>query len=171
MNILITYYSQSGNTEKLANAVFEEVSKNNQADLKKLEDVKPDQYANYDFIFIGSPLHSGSLAKPVLNQLKEIKPRTNQKMAGLITHFSPAYPEQDMKKFALPMEEACKEMKIEYKGCYDCQGALIESMHEFVKKKINASDEEWKDIVKKMTGHPNQEDLLGGVEFAKKVLA
>lgn len=170
MKILITYYSQSGNTEKLANAVFEEVSKNNETDFKKLEDLKSEDYAGYDFIFIGSPLHSGSLAKPVINKLKEIKPGTGQKMAGLITHFSPAYPEQDMKKFAEPMEEICKEMKIEYKGCYDCQGALIESMHEFVKKKINASDEEWKEIVKKMAGHPDKEDLLKGVEFAKKVL-
>lgn len=170
MKILITYYSQSGNTEKLAKAVYEEVSGNNETAFKKLEDVKPGDYKEYDFIFLGSPLHSGSLAKPVLKQLKEIQPGANQKIAGLITHFSPAYPDQDMKKFAQPIEEMCKENKIEYKGCYDCQGALIEAMHDHVKKKLNASDSQWEDIVKKMTGHPDKEDLAKAVEFAKKVI-
>lgn len=170
MKILVTYYSQSGNTEKLANAIYNEVSAANETDLKKLEDMKPEDYSGYDFIFIGSPLHSGSLAKPVTKHLKEIEPGTDQKMAGFITHFSPAYPDQDMKKFAEPLEEVCKEKNIEYKGCYDCQGALIEAMHGHVKKKLNASDEEWEDIVKKMAGHPDKEDLEKAQDFVKKVM-
>ena len=66
MKVLVTYFSQSGNTEKIAKAIWEEASQANEADLKKLEDITPGGVAGYDFIFIGSPLHSGSLAAPVL---------------------------------------------------------------------------------------------------------
>ena len=59
---------------------------------------------------------------------------------------------------------------IEYKGCFDCQGALIESLHEAVQKKLNLSDEQWADMVKQMTGHPKEEDVANAKAFAKEVL-
>ena len=38
MKILVSYFSQTGNTEKIAKGIYEEASQGNQADLKKLED-------------------------------------------------------------------------------------------------------------------------------------
>jgi len=91
-------------------------------------------------------------------------------MAGFITHFAPAYPDQDMDGFTEPIKAACKEKGIEYKGCFDCQGALIESLHEAVKKKLNLTDEQWAGMVKQMTGHPNEEDVDKAKAFARVVL-
>ena len=91
-------------------------------------------------------------------------------MAGFITHFAAAYPNQDMDGFAEPIQSACKEKKIEYKGCFDCQGALAESLHEPVQKKLNLSDEQWAAMVKQMTGHPKEEDVTKTKLFAKEVL-
>jgi hypothetical protein len=91
-------------------------------------------------------------------------------MAGFITHFAPAYPDQSMDKFTEPIQAACKEKRIEYKGCFDCQGALIESLHEMVKKKQNLSDEQWADMVKQMTGRPNKDDVAKAKAFAREVL-
>ena len=91
-------------------------------------------------------------------------------MAGFITHFAPAYPDQDMAGFTEPIKTACQEKKIQYKGCFDCQGALAESRHEAVKKKRNLSDEDWAGIVKQMTGRPNEEDEAEAKAFAKEVL-
>jgi len=65
MKVLVTYFSQSGNTEKIAKAICEEAAQTNEAELKKLEDITPEGVAEYDVIFIGSPLHAGSLAAPV----------------------------------------------------------------------------------------------------------
>ena len=127
--------------------------------------------AGYDVIFIGSPLHSGSLAAPVKECLGLIQASSGQKMAGFITHFAPAYPEQDMAKFAEPIKAACKEKGIEYVGCFDCQGALAESMHEAVKKKLNLNDDQWAGMVKQMTGHPDEEDVANAKACAKEVLA
>ena len=170
MNVLVAYFSQSGNTEKIAKGIWEEASKSNEADLKKLEDVGAKDFAGYDFIFIGSPLHSANLAAPVKTFLTTIQAGSGQKMAGFITHFSPAYPDQDMEGFTEPIQTACKEKGIEYKGCFDCQGALTESLHEAVQKKLNLNNEQWAGMVKQMTGHPNEEDVANAKACAKEVL-
>jgi len=171
MKVLVTYFSQTGNTEKIAKAICEEAARANEAELKKLEDVSPGDVAGYDFILIGSPLHASNLAGPVKEFLGSIQTSSGQKMAGFITHFAPAYPEQAMDEFTEPIRAACKEKGIEYKGCFDCQGALTESLHEMVKKKQNLNDEQWADMVKQMTGRPNEEDEARAKAFAKELLA
>lgn len=171
MKVLITFFSQSGNTEKVAKAMLEEASLAHEANCKKLEDITPDEVAGYDVIFLGSPLHSGSLSAPVKECLGVLKASSGQKMAGFITHFAPAYPNQDMDGFAEPMKAACKEKGIEYVGCFDCQGALAEAMHEPVQKKLGLSDEEWQGMVDQMTGHPNEEDLANAKACVREVLS
>lgn len=171
MKVLITFLSQSGNTEKIAKAIWEESSISNETDCKKIEDVNAQEISAYDVIFIGSPLHSGDLAAPVKEFLTNIKAGSDQKMAGFITHFAPAYPNQDMDKFSEPIKNACKEKNITYVGCFDCQGTLVESMHEPVKKMLKMTDEAWQGMVEQMTGHPNEEDLANVKACAKEVLA
>jgi flavodoxin I len=169
MKVLVSYFSQSGNTEKIAKGIWEGASQSNEADLKKLEDVGAEDFAGYDFIFIGSPLHSANLAAPVKEFLTNIQAGSDQKMAGFITHFTPAYPDQDMDGFTEPIKVTCKEKGIEYKGCFDCQGALTESLHEMVKKKLNLTNEQWVDMVKQMTGRPNEEDVAKAKAFAREL--
>ncbi len=171
MKVLVTYFSQSGNTEKIAKAICEEAAKASDADLKKLEELTPDMVAEYDCIFMGSPLHSGSLAAPVKECLGVLKATSGQQMAGFITHMASAYPEQDMEAFADPMKAACKEKGIEFKGCFDCQGFLAESMHAPVQKMLKMDDDQWSEMVKNMTGRPNQEDVDNAKAFVKTLFA
>ncbi|MBL7177134.1 MAG: flavodoxin [Desulfobacteraceae bacterium] len=171
MKVLVTYFSQSGNTEKIARGICEEASQGHDAELKKLEDVGAGDVAGYDFIFIGSPLHASNLAGPVKEFLGSIQAGSGQKMAGFITHFAPAYPDQAMDGFTEPIKTACQEKGMEYKGCFDCQGALTESLHEMVKNNQKLTDEQWEGMVKQMTGRPNEEDVANAKAFAKEVLA
>lgn len=170
MKVLVTFLSQSGNTEKIARAIWEEASLTNEADCKRLADITPEEVAGYDLIFIGSPLHSGSLAAPVKECLSVLQATSGQKMAGFITHFAPAYPEQDMDGFAEPIKAACKEKGIDYVGCFDCQGALAEAMHAPVQQKLGLSDEDWAGMVEQMTGHPNEEDVANAKACVREVL-
>ena len=171
MKVLVTCFSQTGNTEKIAKAICEEATEANEVELKKLEDISTGDLTGYDFIFIGSPLHASDLAGPVKEFLSNIQAGSDQKMAGFITHFAPAYPDQDMNKFTEPITNPCQEKGLEYKGCFNCQGALTESLHEMVKKSQNFSDEQWEGMVKQMTGHPNEEDEANAKAFAREVLA
>jgi NAD(P)H dehydrogenase (quinone) len=67
VKILVTYYSKSGHTEKMAKAVGEGVSSVNGVDVnvKKIEDVKLDELLSYDGLIVGSPTYYGLPAAPV----------------------------------------------------------------------------------------------------------
>ncbi len=170
MKVLVTYFSQSGNTEKIAKGIFEEVSQAGDTQLKKLEDVAADEVKDYDCIFIGSPLHSGDLAQPVKDFLKEIKGRAGQKMAGFITHFVPAYPDQEMDAFTKPLKSASQENGMDYVGSFDCQGYLNDALHKPVQEKLQLSDEQWAGMVKEMTGKPSADDVDNAKAFVRNLL-
>ena len=170
MKVLVAYFSQSGNTQKIAQAIHKEASLKNEAALKKIEEITPATVLGYDIVFLGSPLHSGSLAAPVKECLGVLQASSGQKMVGFITHFAPAYPEQDMDAFTEPIKKTCQEKGIKYMGCFDCQGALAEAMHEPVQKKLALSNEQWTEIIEQMTGHPNENDIAKAQACVREVL-
>ena len=166
MKVLVVYFSQTGNTEKIASAIFEEVSLSNEADLKKLDDVDPVSLNDYDQIFIGSPIHAGSVAKEIKEFFTKLPQLPKLRIAGFITHAATAYPKQTLDQMTQPYVDACNEKEMKYMGCFNCQGYLADFMHKAVKKMQKASDEEWKEKVNRMTGHPNTDDEADAKAFA-----
>ncbi len=70
--VLVVYYSRSGNTEKMAKMIAEELSKKNVAvDLKKVEEVNVDSLPEYDGYIIGSPNYFGTMAAEVKKFIDE----------------------------------------------------------------------------------------------------
>ncbi len=171
MKILITYFSQTGNTEKIARAIGEVAAQGNETEIKKMEELDAGTVSGYDLIFVGSPLHAANLAAQVKTFLGDLQSGAGKQLAGFITHSAPAYSDQDMGGFTEPIMTACKDKGIEYKGCFDCQGFLTEAIHEMVQKSQGATDEQWAEIVKQMTGHPDEADEAKAKAFAKEVLA
>lgn len=171
MKILIAYLSQTGNTEKVAKAIYEEASPAHEVETKKLEEVNPEKVSGYDLLLIGSPIHAGNLAGATKDFLTRLLAPSGKKMAGFLTHAGPAYPDQVMSKFTEPLKTACEKNGLEYLGCFSCQGFLNPAIHEVVKKSQNLTDEQWAERVQQMTGHPDAEDLNKARAFAKEILA
>ncbi len=74
--ILVLYYSKTGNTEKMAQAVEEGVKgAGGEAVISKVKDIQdPGDLVNYDGIIVGSPTYYGILAAPMKDLLdKSIK--------------------------------------------------------------------------------------------------
>jgi len=70
--ILIIYYSRSGHTEKMANAVEEALREEGvEVVKKKVEDIQADDFLNYDGIIIGSPTYYGTMAWPIKKLIDE----------------------------------------------------------------------------------------------------
>ena len=70
--VLITYYSKSGNTKKMAEKVNETIKKEGvETDLKKVESVKASDLTKYDGIVIGSPTYYGTMAWQIKKLLDE----------------------------------------------------------------------------------------------------
>ena len=94
MKILVTYFSQTGNTEKIAQAIHVVSSINHESTLKSIKKVKIEVLDDYDLVFIGSPCHDVDLAKPALRFLKKIPDSPKYAIAGFFTH-STYLPEGD----------------------------------------------------------------------------
>jgi len=82
MKVLVAYYSLSGNTEKVARAIFEAIEAE-----KEIKPVKEVQSTDgYDLLFIGFPVQAHSVpeaAQPLIRNLK-----AGQKVAFFSTHGS-----------------------------------------------------------------------------------
>jgi NAD(P)H dehydrogenase (quinone) len=65
--VLITYFSRTGNTEKMAKLVAEGARevKGVEIELKRVEELSPDDLLAYDGIVIGSPVYYGTMAAAV----------------------------------------------------------------------------------------------------------
>ena len=70
--VLVTYYSSSGNTKKMAEKIAETIKKEKvDTDLKNVESVKATDLLDYDGIVIGSPTYYGGMAWQVKKLLDE----------------------------------------------------------------------------------------------------
>jgi hypothetical protein len=73
MKILITHFSQTGNTAKVARAIHEAVSsRGHEGDLREIGEVTAESLNEYDLVYLGSACHDTDLAKPVKRLLEEI---------------------------------------------------------------------------------------------------
>ena len=70
--ILVIYYSQTGNTKKMAEIILEAIKKEGvEVELKSVGDTKPDELLKFDGIIIGSPTYYGSMAAPIKGLLDD----------------------------------------------------------------------------------------------------
>ena len=72
MKVLIVYYSRSGNTEKMAKLIAENIEKAKmEVSLKKVQDTKPADLQAADGIIIGSPTYYGGMAAEIKGLLDD----------------------------------------------------------------------------------------------------
>ena len=69
MKTLVMYHSESGNTEKLANAICEALDATDN-EIAQIDEAK--DFSAYDLVFIGFPVHSSSLPSKVEKCIKRI---------------------------------------------------------------------------------------------------
>lgn len=171
MKVLVTYLSQTGNTEKIAKAIHEEASKSNEAEIKKLEDTDAGSFGDYDVVFVGTPIHMMGLSNEAKTLLGQIPDGADFKLAGFVTHMSDAYTKENFEKGITSFGEISEKKGITYLGCYDCQGKLTEKLRPMVKQVRKLPDDEWAKVMEETDKHPSPEDEEKAREFARDVLA
>jgi len=88
--ILILYYSQSGNTAKMAEYIAEGVKTEKEIDVevKIVKDVNVDDLLNFDGLIIGSPTYYGTMAaevKSLIDESVKFHGRLEGKVGGAFT--------------------------------------------------------------------------------------
>jgi flavodoxin len=82
---LVVYHSVTSNTEKVAQAIHKEASKDYEAHLKKIEEATPRDLEGYDLVFLGALCHDSDLSRPARRFLDALPRNPRYKLAGLYT--------------------------------------------------------------------------------------
>lgn len=180
MKILVVYYSETGNTERVAQAIHDEASLEHDVDLRKIKDIDVEDLNEYDLVFLGSACHSGDLAPPVKTLLDAIPESPKYYLAGFFTHSTlkadddwfphagelfERWAGRSNKSFERLMEKG-----VGFKGCFNCMGAPSPQIEEFIHRRIIPDDEEFVRYMEEARKHPTIEDLAKARDFAREVL-
>jgi len=180
MKVLVTYFSQTGNTQRVAEAIKEEVSARGFAcSLKDLTELTPSDLTDYDLVFMGSACHSSNLAEPALKLLEGLESSSAFMLAGFATH-SVSPPDGSVaartsyEKWAgacrLSFEKACENSPVGFLGYFGCKGAPSPPIEEFIHRTIITDPDEWKEYVASVRSHPDEADIASARQFTVNIL-
>jgi flavodoxin I len=160
MKALVTYYSQTGNTEKVARAIYEAIHV--EKELLPVQDVKGT--VGYDIIFVGFPVHGHSVPAKLLPFFKGLP--DGQNIALFCTHGSLRgghLPKQAL-EHAIGLATRAKIL-----GTFGVRGRADAKIIEALMKQVE--HRAWAEEAQGAHEHPSEMDLTDGKEFARVVLA
>lgn len=158
-NILIAYYSLTGNTEEVAAAIFGGLPE--PKSMKRIADVR--SLDEYDIIFIGFPVHSHSIPVPVEKFLRGIP--KNKKIALFSTHGSHqgSRLSREAIEYAVVVSSQAKLI-----STFSCRGKVSPQALEVLGR--SPEHEAWTEMAASARTHPNEHDLEDAANFARWVL-
>jgi flavodoxin len=158
--ILVTYFSLTGNTRTIAQAIYEALPP--PKEIQSLEKVKDTD--SYDLLFIGFPVHTHSVPYPVENFLKSLPP--GKKVALFSTHGS--HTGSRLSREAL--EHALSLLpETHILGTFTCRGKVSPQAMELFQKL--PEHQGWAVMAPSAYDHPDKNDIDDAQAFARWVLA
>jgi flavodoxin len=158
---LITYFSHTGNTKKVAEAIYETVVGEKQ--LKSFREVEAEEIKDYDLIFIGFPVHSHSVPYAMEPFIKKIPP--NKKIAFFSTHGSLTGSRLSREAIEHATVLASKAKLL---GSFSCRGKVSFEALEVLEK--SPEHRAWVDMAASASTHPDKNDLKEAASFARWVM-
>ncbi len=116
MKILVAYMSQTGNTKKIAEAIYGEIS--TEKEIKPIKDIS--DIGGYDLAFLGFPTHQYGPDKKTTEFLKNTC-TSGRKVALFVTHGAPEN-EPEVPRWMDKFKKAASGAELV--GFFDCQGQL-----------------------------------------------
>jgi len=179
MKILIIYYTQTGNTKQVGEAIHSFTANHHNSTILPIKKISLEMLDNYDLLFIGAPCHDSTLAKPILTFLNTLPESPSFKLAGYYTH-STVLPEGSERNKQLfkdwagkchqVFEKTATDKSIEFLGDFNCQGSASIPIENFIHAEIVTDKEEWITYKEEMRKHPTQADLDDVQQFAQNIL-
>jgi len=177
--VLVTVFSETGNTMKIAEAIRDEATKLGfSVDLQPVISLELASLGDYDVVFIGSTCHSSNLAQPVLDLLAKLPESPAFKLAGFVTHsvwgshdssHLPLY-NQWAGRCQPTLETACSDRGIDFLGFFSCMGAPAPRIEVFIRNTVITDEATFTEYLEEVRQHPNDKDLLNARAFAREVL-
>lgn len=181
MKALIAYYSETGNTAKVARAIGEEMlSRGLDVHLRNVVEIAPDTLTAYDLVFLGSACHDADLASPVKRFLDQVPRSPGFKLAGFATHATYTAEGGERRRelyerWASGCERSFRQVSqdqgITFLGYFGCQGAPSAPIEIFISRTILTDEHEWAAYIEEARKHPDETDLRRAKEFARQAMA
>lgn len=161
MKTLVAYVSTTGNTNKVADAIFEVLP--DDKEIKELGEVE--DLDGYDLVFVGFPIVAFG-PNPAARTFLEQKVG-GKKIALFITHAAPE-DSDDVTGWLQTAREAAAGADIV--GMFDCQGQLDPKVAEMLLKSDDPQMRGFGEGGPSTMGQPDESRLQKAREFTKKVL-
>jgi flavodoxin len=160
MRSLVTYYTRTGNTEKLARAIYEVIETDK--GIMPMEELRSP--GDYDVIFCGFPVQSHSVPVPVQTFIKSLP--AGKKLAFFITHGSLRGGQLATTAIEHAVSLAPHSKVL---GTFGCRGKVEPKIIEQLMKE--PEHKKWAKEALSASSHPDQADLDDGKDFARKMMA
>jgi flavodoxin len=168
MKILVCYFSNTGNTEKVAKSIAEGLEPED-VEILKVEDADPTKLKEYDLVVLGSGIYAGRLHKKMSDFMKKVT-EFPTKFAFFNTHQSPTAYQKAFRRFSKTIEEN-NSMVI---GEFDCIGENLgipkETTIKMLEKLPPEERKKQEEYLEKTKGRPNEQDLANAKAFGKSLL-
>lgn len=160
MNILVTYYSETGNTRKVAEAIFVGIESSH----KKLLPIdQVNDLGIQDLIFCGFPVIHHGLPVKMTHFLQKIPP--GKKLALFATHGSLRGGEKAIAAFYAALSLANGQSIL---GTFGCRGQVkFQLLDALIEQPQNRT---WAIEAQSANGHPDSADLEDARSFTKLML-
>jgi flavodoxin len=161
MKVLVAYLSQSGNTRKVAEAIYDEIDA--EKELRELSEVE--SLEGYDLSFIGFPIHA---ANPAADAKAFIEANAaGRKIAVFATHAALEGTENAERYL-----ESCRVAVTgaDLVGMFDCQGEMAQAIVDFLAKSDNPRHQEAAARAPETAGQPDGPRLEKARAFAREVM-
>ena len=169
MKILITFFSNTGNTEKVANSIKDGLT-DHDVDMIPVKEVDPKTLNSYDIVFLGSGVYGSRSDKSVLSLIKKAAPDLPGKLVYFCTHMSLKLYQEPFKR----INTIVKEHDCEIIGQFDCVGENLgiplETQLGMLEKLPEDQREKAIKDMDKMKGRPNETDLENAKNFAASLV-
>jgi len=162
MKTLVTYMSQTGNTKKIAEAIYGELK--GEKEIKPISEVK--DLGGYDLAFIGFPILQFDIP-PVVKSFLSANTK-GKKIAIFMTH---AVPEgfEAIHSWTGSYKQAAVGADIV--GAFDCQGELAQPIIDMLLKSDDPQMKAFGEMGPLTKGQPDESRVRKAKEFAKEVQA
>ena len=159
MKTLVTYFSITGNTKKVAEAIHETLE--GDIEIKNIDECP--ELDEYNLVFVGFPVHSHSVPYKVESFLKNIP--QGKKIALFSTHGSLTGSRLSRAALEHAVVLASKATVL---GSYSCRGKVSpEALEALMKSPEHMA---WAEMAASARNHPDQNDLEDARAFARWVL-
>jgi flavodoxin len=161
MKVIVVYMSLSGNTKKIAEAIFKEIKEEKEIkELSRIENLE-----GYDLVFVGFPMHGFGCPEEAQDFLK--KHCLGKRIALFVTHGAP---EESIE--LQPWLDVCREAAAgaEVIGMFNCQGELAQDVIDALLASDNPRHREYGRGGHTTFGQPDEARVEKSRVFAREVM-